>query len=176
MRIVIGNIVLRGWEEDDIESLARIANNKKIFDNLRDGFPHPYTLEDARNYISRVKNHDPKSKLFAIEVDGKIAGNIGVFLKEDIYRKNAEIGYFLAEEWWGKGIMTKVIRKVVDYTFEGCDIIRIYAEPFARNAASRKVLEKAGFKLEAILKNNVIKNDIIQDSCIYSLLKEELRK
>lgn len=176
MWIDIGNIVLREWKEDDIESLARIANNKKIFDNLRDAFPHPYTFEDARNYISRVTNDDKTSKIFAIEVDGKIAGNIGIFFKQDIYRKNAEIGYFLAEEWWGKGVMTKVIRAVVDYSFENFDIVRIYAEPFAENVGSRKVLEKVGFRLEAVLKNDVIKNGIIQDSCIYSLLKEEFKR
>ena len=138
MRIDIGNIVLRKWKEDDVECLARIANNKKIYDNLRDAFPHPYTIEDARNYISKVTNDNQASIIFAIEVDGKIAGNIGVFFKQDVYRKNAEIGYFLAEECWGRGIMSKVINKVVDYTFKNFDIIRIYAEPFTANVGSRK--------------------------------------
>ncbi len=158
------------------ESLARITNNKKIFDNLRDVFHHPYTFEDAKNYILRVTNDNQTSKAFAIEVDGKIAGNIGIFFKQDVYRKNTEIGYFLAEEWWDKGVMKKVIKAVVDYIFENFDIIRIYAEPFAENVASRKVLEKVGFRLEAVLKNDVIKNGIIQDSCIYSLLKKEFRR
>lgn len=166
------NIVLRKWKEDDAERLAEIANNKKIYDNLRDAFPHPYSVEDARRFIALQQDGSKLSKAFAIVVDGKAAGSIGAFLKEDVYRKNAEIGYYLAEEYWGKGIMTKTIKMIVEFLFNNFDIIRIYAEPFSRNVGSRKALEKAGFRLEAVLKSNVIKNGIIEDSCIYSILKD----
>lgn len=161
---------LRQWQDSDAPGLAGIANNKKIYDNLRDAFPHPYSLKNAEDYISAVKG---SVTMFAIEIDNKVAGSIGFFLKDDVYRKSAEIGYYLAEEYWGKGIMTEVIKKVVEYAFENFNIIRIYAEPFARNTGSRKALEKAGFKLEGILKNSVVKNDIVEDSCIYAILKGE---
>ena len=174
MYIENGNIVLRKWKEDDAERLAEIANNKKIYDNLRDMFPHPYSIEDARQYIALQQDDNNKmSKVFAVVVDGKVAGSIGAFFKEDVYRKNAEIGYYLAEEYWGIGIMTKAVKVLVAFLFQKFDIIRIYAEPFARNKGSRRSLEKAGFKLEAELKSNVIKNGIIEDSCIYALLKDE---
>lgn len=174
MRREIDNIVLREWEEADAERLAEIANNKKIYDNLRDAFPHPYSIDDARQYIALQNNEDNKlSKVFAIVVDGKVAGSIGGFIKDDIYRKNAEIGYYIAEEYWGRGIMTKAIKLITRFLFDNFDIIRVYAEPFARNKGSRRCLEKAGFRLEAELKCNVIKNGIIENSCIYAVLKDE---
>ncbi len=172
MRIETENYTLRNWEESDSEDLARIANNKKIFDNLRDVFPHPYSIEDARKYISIFKESDPKSIVFAIEVNGKVCGNVGAFIKDDVYKKSAEIGYFLAEELWGKGIMSSAVKKVVEYVFRNYDVMRIFAEPFARNTGSRKVLEKAGFELEGILKKSVFKNNIFEDSCMYAILNE----
>lgn len=177
MRLQEDNVILREWEETDAERLAEIANNKKIYDNLRDAFPHPYSIDDARKYIAQMRNSDNKlSKVFAIKVDGKVIGNIGAIFKEDIYRKNAEIGYFLAEEYWGKGIMTKAIKMLIAYIFENFDIIRIYAEPFSRNTGSRRCLEKAGFRLEAELKCDAVKNGIIENSCIYAILKDEFVK
>ena len=176
MKIYSNNIVLRPWEERDAERLATIANNKKIYDNLRDGFPNPYSIEDAKQFISNLQQDTKQPKIFAIEYGSIVVGSIGVFSKEDIYRKNAEIGYYLAEEYWGKGIMTKAIKAITEYIFDNFDVIRVYAEPFARNIGSRKALEKAGFRLEAYLKNNVIKNDTIEDSCIYAVLKNEYAK
>lgn len=175
MRIETDKFILRSWQESDAETLAGIANNKKIFDNLRDAFPHPYTIEDARKYISVFKESDPKSVIFAIESNGRVCGNIGVFIKDDVYRKSAEIGYFLAEELWGKGIMSSAVKKVVEYTFKNYDVMRIYAEPFARNTGSRKVLEKAGFKLEGILQKSVFKNNVFEDSCIYAIINESYK-
>ena len=172
MKIETNGVVLRTWEENDAEELAKVANNKKIFDNLRDSFPQPYSLQDAADFISLSKENG-NSLLLAIEIQGKVVGNVGVFFKNDVYRKNAELGYFLSEEHWGKGIMTKAIKKVVEYCFENYEINRIYAEPFASNIGSIKVLERAGFKLEALLKSNIIKNGVIGDTCIFSLLKNE---
>ncbi|OPY21491.1 MAG: ribosomal-protein-L7/L12-serine acetyltransferase [Methanomethylovorans sp. PtaU1.Bin093] len=171
--IVTNDITLRPWEEEDAERLAFIANNKKIVDNLRDGFPYPYSIDDARKFIHLVKHSEGISKAFAIVIDGFVAGSIAVYFKENVHHKNAELGYYLAEEYWGKGIMTKVVRCMTQYLFENFDIIRIYAQPFARNTASRRVLEKAGFRLEAVLKSNIIKNDVVQDGCIYAVLKDE---
>jgi len=173
MEIFFEGITLRPWSLDDAEQLALIANNKKIADKLRDGFPFPYSLNDAKNWLNSILGDNNPPRLFAITVNEKLVGSIGIVPKTDIYRKNLEIGYFLSEEYWGKGIATKAIKAVVSYAFRSFDIVRIYAEPFADNPASRKALEKAGFILEAILKKNVIKNGVIKDSCIYSVLKED---
>lgn len=173
MKIHSNDISLRSWEHSDAERLAIIANNKKIYDNLRDGFPSPYSIEDAKKFISDLQQDNKQPKVFAIEYGSIVVGSIGVFLKEDIYRKNAEIGYYLAEEYWGEGIMTKAIKAITQYIFDNFDVIRVYAEPFARNIGSRKTLEKAGFRFEAQLKNNIIKNNVVEDSCIYAVLKNE---
>jgi len=173
MELISGGITLRPWIFADASQLAVIADNKKIADNLRDSFPHPYSLKDAREWLSIImpENHPPR--FFAITRDKKILGSIAIATKSDIYRKSCEIGYFLAEECWGKGIATRAVKAVTSYAFRNFDFVRVYAEPFADNAGSRRVLEKAGFRLEATLRRNVIKNDIIRDSCIYSVLREE---
>ncbi|WP_340820401.1 GNAT family protein [Methanolobus sp. WCC4] len=173
MHIVTDGLILRNWEEDDAERLAAIANNRKIADNLNDGFPHPYSIEDAKQFISRSRREDSSYLHLAVEINGIVAGSIGAYFKENGHRKNAELGYYLAEEYWGKGIMVKAIRCMIQHIFENYDVIRIYALPFARNTASRRVLEKAGFRCEAILKSSIIKNNVVQDDCIYAILKEE---
>ena len=170
MEIKQGNVILRIWNINDAEQITSLANNKKIFNNLRDGFPHPYVLEDARAFIKYARNAIDE-KLFAITVDGEVIGSCGAMFKKDVYRRNVEIGYFLGEPYWGKGYATDAIIGLRNYVFSRYDIIRIYAEPFADNLASRKALEKAGFKCEATFVKNVIKNNIIKDSCIYSCLK-----
>jgi RimJ/RimL family protein N-acetyltransferase len=119
------------------------------------------------------ENYPPR--FFAITVDKALVGSIGLVVKTDIYRKNFEIGYFLAEEHWGKGIATRAIKAATSYAFKDFDIVRVYAEPFSDNPGSRRALEKAGFILEATLRRNVIKNGIIKDSCIYSVLKEDFK-
>ena len=172
MEISFEGIVLRPWSVKDSEKLAVIANNKNIADCLRDGFPFPYSLSDAQNWLNTVIPVNDPPKFFAILSDRRLVGSIGIVTKEDIYRKNVEIGYFLAEEYWGKGIMTKAVKAAAAYAFSGFDIVRVYAEPYADNPGSRRVLEKAGFTCEAVFKKNVIKNGIIKDSCIYSVLKE----
>lgn len=120
-----------------------------------------------------VRSMNEPVKYFAIEVEGEAAGSIAITLKLDVYRMNAEIGYFLGEQFWGRGIITEALKAIVKYGFETFDIIRIYAEPYADNMASRRVLEKAGFRLEATLRKNVIKNGVVRNSCIYSILKED---
>ncbi len=175
MEICFEGIILRPWSISDATQLALIADNKKIADNLRDGFPFPYSLKDARDWLHIIlpENHPPK--FFAITIDKQLVGSIGIVSKTDIYRKNFEIGYFLSEKFWGKGIATKAIKAATSYAFRDFDIVRIYAEPFSDNTGSRRALEKAGFRLEATLKRNVVKNGIIKDSCIYSVLREEYK-
>jgi [ribosomal protein S5]-alanine N-acetyltransferase len=173
MEIFFEGIILRPWGITDDTQLALICDNKKIADNLRDGFPFPYSLKDARDWLNLILPENNPPRFFAITLDKQVIGSIGIVSKTDIYRKNFEIGYFLSEKWWGKGIMTSAIKAATSYAFLNYDIVRIYAEPFSDNTGSRRALEKAGFSLEATLKRNVIKNGIIKDSCIYSVLREE---
>jgi [ribosomal protein S5]-alanine N-acetyltransferase len=175
MEIIFESIVLRPWSILDAEQLAKIADNKRIADNLRDGFPFPYSLKDAREWLNIILPENYPPRFFSISLDDKIVGSIGLVTKTDIYRKNFEIGYFLSEQHWGKGIATNAIKAATAYAFRDFDVVRIYAEPFSDNAGSRKALEKAGYILEASLKHNVIKNGIIKDSCIYSVLKEDFQ-
>lgn len=174
MEIRFEGIILRQWSIDDASQLAAIANNKNIADNLQDLFPFPYSIKDARKWIRTIMTSDPPRN-FAIVSDGNIVGNIGIITKEDIHRKNIEIGYFLSEKFWGRGIAPRAIKALTSYAFSNFDIVRVYAETFGDNIRSRRTLEKAGFKLEAVLKNNVIKNGIIKDSCIFSVLKEDFK-
>jgi [ribosomal protein S5]-alanine N-acetyltransferase len=175
MEIFFEGIILRPWSIRDAVVLAGLANNKNIADNLRDGFPFPYSLKDAKKWLNLILPENFPPRFFAIVADNLIVGSIGIVSKDDIYRKNFEIGYFLGESHWGKGIITKAIKAATSYAFNNFDIIRVYAEPFADNTRSRRALDKAGFFLEATFRKNVIKNGIIKDSCIYSVLKEDFK-
>lgn len=172
MELFYEGIILRPWSVSDAEALALIADNKNIANNLRDGLPNPYGINDAIKWLNLILPENDPPRFFAIKYEEKLAGSIGIVTKTDIYRKNVEIGYFIGEEHWRKGIATKAIKAATSYSFSKFDIVRVYAEPFADNSGSRRALEKAGFKLEATFKNYVIKNGIIKDSCIYSVLKE----
>jgi [ribosomal protein S5]-alanine N-acetyltransferase len=170
MEILFEGIVLRPWSIEDSKALAEIANNKNIADNLQDLFPFPYSVKDARKWLKTILPVDPPRN-FAVVYGGIIVGNIGILTKEDIHRKNVEIGYFLSEKYWGQGIAPRAVKALTSYAFSNFDIIRVYAETFVDNIRSRRTLEKAGFNLEAVLKSYVIKNGILKDSCIYSVLK-----
>ena len=161
--------LLRPYQLADKLSLVKYANNKNISNNLRDRFPNPYTEKDAEWFINFVlENNDPVTN-FTIEINNEAAGGIGFWPGEDVYRLNAEIGYWLGEEHWGKGIMTNVIRSIIKYIFENFDIKRIYAMPFATSIGSVKALEKAGFTKEATIHKGVIKNGKVLDYYIYSI-------
>ncbi len=165
---------IRKWKRSDAKDLAIALSNKRIQDNLRDGLPYPYTEQDGADYISAMLSADENEVFaFAVTVDGRAVGSIGVFRRENIHRQTAELGYYLAEEYWGKGIMTEAVTQVCKYVFEKSDVIRIYAEPFAYNAPSCRVLEKAGFQYEGTLRSNAVKNGKILDMKMYSLLKTE---
>jgi [ribosomal protein S5]-alanine N-acetyltransferase len=175
MEISFEGIILRPWSFGDAAKIALIADNKKIADNLRDGLPNPYSLKDAYDWLNLILPENNPPRYFAITIAKQVVGSIGLVSKTDIYRKNFEIGFFISEKWWGRGIATRAIKCATIYAFRDFDIVRVYAEVFSDNHGSRKALEKAGFNLEATLKNNIIKNGIIKDSCIYSVLKEEFK-
>lgn len=164
---------IRKWNLSDAPDLAATLSNRKIQDNLRDGLPYPYTEQDAKDYISATLSADENETFaFAVTVDNRAIGSIGVFRQENIHRQTAELGYYIAEDYWGKGIMTEAVRQVCEYVFDKSDIIRIYAEPLAYNTASCRVLEKAGFQYEGTLRQNAVKNGKVLDMRMYSLLKE----
>ena len=161
--------VIRAWNMSDAANLAAMLNNKKILNNLRDGLPYPYTIDAAKEYIySMIHCDKTKTFPFAIAVKNQVIGSIGVFRCENIHFRTAEMGYY-----WGQGFGTSAVEQVCNYIFTNTDIIRIFAEPFACNAASCRVLEKAGFQLEGILQKNAVKNGQIIDMKMYAKIKKE---
>ena len=163
---------IREWRLEDKFDLAKALNNKKVLDNLRDGLPYPYTDRDAEEYITQMIAADKtKTFAFAIEADGRVIGSIGAFRCDNIHSKTAEIGYYISQPYWGQGCATTSVKELCKYVFDNSDIIRIFAEPFARNIASCRVLEKAGFKLEGVLRSNAVKNGEVLDMKMYALLK-----
>ena len=168
---------IRKWELSDAKDLAVALSNKKVQDNLRDGLPYPYTEQDGKEFISAMLSADESETFaFAITVDNMVIGSIGIFRQGNIHRQTAELGYYIAEEYWGKGIMTEAVKQICEYVFANSDIIRIYAEPFAYNIASCRVLEKVGFQYEGTLRSNAVKNGRVIDMKMYSLLKAEIKE
>jgi len=169
------DVILRAWTLDDAPALAAAINNKKVHDNLRDGIPFPYSENDAVEYISGTLAKDKNDNFVrAIVYDGNIVGNIGVYRRQNVHRLTAEVGYFLAEAYWGKGIMAQAVRLMCAYVFEHSDIVRIDADPYAYNHASCRVLEKAGFQYEGTLRRNAVKNGVVLDMKMYSILRGDV--
>lgn len=167
---------IRKWKLSDAKDLAAALSNRKVQDNLRDGLPYPYTEQDGVDYISAMLSADENETFaFAVTIDDKVVGSIGIFRQDNIHRQTAELGYYIGERHWGKGIMTEAVTQICDYVFEKSDIMRIYAEPFAYNTASCRVLEKAGFQYEGTLRSNAVKNGKVIDMRMYSLLKTEIK-
>jgi ribosomal-protein-alanine N-acetyltransferase len=162
------DFILRPWSMNDLESLVLYANNFNIAKNMMDRFPHPYTKEDGKIFIAGTQNDYP-TKIFAIVVHGEAAGGIGIHPQQDIHRKNAELGYWLAEKYWGQGIITRAIVQMTDYGFKNWDFNRIFARPFGTNHASQRVLEKTGFILEGRFKEALYKNGKPEDELIYAV-------
>jgi [ribosomal protein S5]-alanine N-acetyltransferase len=161
---------IRAYRDSDAAALAHHANNPRIAMWLRDGFPHPYTDADAATFLSRAAAKDPVT-LCAIATPDELIGGLGIMLGEDVHRKTAEIGYWLAEPYWGRGFMSEAVRLFVDDSFRRFDLVRIHADPYADNRASARVLEKAGFSLEARLRASVIKGGVIMDQEIYAIVR-----
>jgi RimJ/RimL family protein N-acetyltransferase len=163
---------VRSWRLGDLDSLVEQANNRRIWINLRDAFPHPYTRQDGRAYLHQVRTASPETT-FAISVDGAAVGSIGFVLRTDVERVSAEIGYWLGEPFWSRGIATEALAAVTRHAIDAHALTRVYALPFARNAASCRVLEKAGYRLEARLRRSAIKDGIVTDQLQYAFIAPE---
>ena len=163
----IDEYIIRDWQMEDAPSIAKYANNRKIWMNLRDALPHPYSLKDAQSFISQVIISNPIT-VFAIATQSEAIGSIGLMLGKDVNRFTAEIGYWLAEPFWGKGIMTQAVKSMTAYAIHDLRLHRIFAEPYSTNPASARVLEKAGFICEGILRSNAFKDGNVLDQLLYS--------
>jgi RimJ/RimL family protein N-acetyltransferase len=169
VQLTLARCTVRSWKTNDAVSLAEQANNRKIWLNLRDRFPHPYTRKDAAAFIAYARAMTPET-LFAIDVEDKAVGGIGFFLQTDVERVSAEIGYWLGEPFWGRGIATDALSAVTQYGIAHYRLTRVFALPFAHNEASCRVLEKCGYALEGRLRRSIIKDGVIQDGLQYAFL------
>ena len=162
---------VRSWEWRVREAIVRHANNRSVWINLRDRFPHPYTHADARNWLDTVVGISPETN-FAIAVEGEAVGGIGFTVQHDVAHRSAEIGYWLGEDFWGRGIATEALIAVTDYAFANYDLCRLYAHVFDWNPASVRVLEKAGYEFEGRLKKSVTKNGQTIDQLMYAAIRD----
>lgn len=167
MQISLTRSLVRSWRTTDVDAVVRYGNNRKIWLNLRDAFPSPYTRADAQRFIRAVRERAPETT-FAIEVGGEAVGSIGFQLHGDVERVSAEIGYWIGEPFWGRGITTEALVAVTAHAIEHHGLTRVYALPFAWNVASCRVLEKAGFFVEARLRRSAIKDGQITDQIQYA--------
>lgn len=163
-------VTIRQWVADDLNNLVLYANNKNVWNNLRNYFPSPYTEEDAKIWLEKVATDSPIVNL-AIDVDGQAIGGIGLILNADVYVYSAEIGYWIGEPFWNQGIATEAIRQMIEYCNYYFDIVRIYAEVFETNKASMRALEKNGFYLEGVRRKAVYKNAVLMDDYIWVKLR-----
>jgi [ribosomal protein S5]-alanine N-acetyltransferase len=163
--------VIRSWNARDRAALAKYANNRKVWLNLRDAFPHPYTDASAASFLDMVRLQNPTT-FFAIATQEEAIGGIGVTLNPDVHRLTAEMGYWWGEPYWGRGLMTEAVSKFAEYIFENSQLVRIYAEPYANNLSSCRVLEKAGFALEGRLRSSVIKDGQVLDQLLYARIRQ----
>ena len=173
MEIKFGPYSLRNWQKEDAPVLAGHANNRKIWANLRDAFPHPYELADAEAFLAMVFQQNPKT-VFAISHNHEAIGAIGLRIGEDIHRFTAELGYWLAEPFWNKGIMAQAVEKFTEFAFDRFKLHRIYSKPFAYNQASARVLEKAGFAREGLMRCNVFKDGKMLDQLLYAKINSNV--
>lgn len=172
MRLDLEPCGVRSFRDADASEIARHANNRKVWLQLRDRFPHPYTIDNARDFIRFTRAEDPETA-FAITVNDLPAGVIGVVLRDDVERCSAEIGYWLGEEYWGRGIATRALAGFTPFAFSAYALERLYALPLASNTASCRVLEKAGYRLEGRMRRSAIKDGLVQDQFLYAILRGE---
>ena len=170
LRLVLERCLVRSWKLSDVDPVARHADNRNVWRNLRDRFPHPYTRANAEEWI-RVAMAQLPERHFAIVVDGEAAGAIGIELRSDVYRRTAEIGYWLGEACWGRGIATEALRALSDWALAHFDLCRLYAKVFEWNPASMRVLEKAGYLCEGRLRLSVTKDGQTIDEVLYALVR-----
>jgi RimJ/RimL family protein N-acetyltransferase len=172
MHLDCGPCILRSWRPGDEESLPTHANDRGVWLNLRDRFPHPYTLQDAEQWVQFACSQRPETN-FAIDVDGQAVGGIGLILGEDVERCSAEIGYWLGREYWGKGITTAALRALTLHALQAFSLTRLFATPFADNAASIRVLEKAGYLYEGRLRRSAVKDGVVKDQLLFAMTDED---
>jgi [ribosomal protein S5]-alanine N-acetyltransferase len=172
VHLPLGSCIVRDWAAGDLPSLVRHANNRHVWINLRDRFPHPYTEMNARDFLAHVSQQDPTT-VWAIEVDGEAAGAIGLVIMTDVERVSAEVGYWLGEAYWGRGVTTAALRAVTTEAFRRFPLRRIFALPFADNAPSIRVLEKAGYTLEGRTPESAVKDGVIRDQLMYGAYKRD---
>ena len=173
MEIVCAQALLRPLVLADAESLALHANDHGVWQNLRDLFPHPYTMEHANAYIAHVSTR-PVQTSFGIVVDEQAIGNISLKLGEDVERRSAEIGYWIGRAYWGRGIMPEVVKAVTRYAFEQLDMARVFAVPYATTSRSARVLEKAGYVLEGVMRHSAVKDGLLLDQLLYATYADRL--
>ena len=167
--------VIRRWRTRDAASVVRYANNYNVSRYLRDRFPYPYTMEHARAFLAGAVGEDGEETKFAIEVDGEAVGGIGVIPGADIERFSAEIGYWLGEPFWGRGIVSEALILISERAFERLNLLRLFALAFAENAASTRVLEKAGYACEGVLKSGAVKHGRVYDQLLYARVNPSWR-
>jgi RimJ/RimL family protein N-acetyltransferase len=172
MELPLRSCTIRSWQMSDLASLVVQANNRNIWINLRDRFPHPYTARDGRTFLRNTIESKPET-VFAIVVDGSAVGSIGFLLQHDVERVSAEVGYWLGESYWGRGIVSEALVAVTRYALQHHQLTRLFAVPFASNAASCRVLERAGYVLEARLRRSAIKDGAIIDQLQYAFIPPE---
>jgi RimJ/RimL family protein N-acetyltransferase len=170
MRIELGDWCIRSFVATDAESVAKYANNRRISINLRDRFPYPYTRADAEGFLAAASAQRPETD-FAIASRSEVIGGIGFHPQADVHRLTAEVGYWLGEPFWGRGIATQAVRALSEWIFATTPLVRLYAHVFAWNPASARVLEKAGFTLEGRMRSSVIKDGRVIDQLMYGMVR-----
>ena len=170
MLLELGDLKVRSWRKDDLQALLRHANNAKIAANLRDQFPHPYTRRDGIDFLDFARSQEPECA-FAIEFGDEAVGGVGFLVGRDIARMSAEMGYWLSEDFWGRGIATRAVTAMSEWAFDHYKLTRVFAMAFAHNSASIRVLEKSGFEREGVMRRSAIKNGAIVDQILFAKVR-----
>ena len=170
MELDLESCSVRSFRDSDVAELAAQANNRRVWLQLRDRFPHPYTTDDARGFIAFACAADPQTA-FAVAVDNLPVGSIGAVLGEDVERCSAEVGYWLGEAYWGRGIATRALVGFTEYAFAAYEVERLFAVPLAANTASCRVLEKVGYRLEGRMRRSAVKDGVVQDQLLYAIVR-----
>jgi RimJ/RimL family protein N-acetyltransferase len=171
MEIRLERSLLRPWTDADAGSLARHANDRRVWINLRDTFPHPYTVEDALSWFAKMRALQ-RAIVLAIDVDGEAVGGIGVFQLDDVYSRSGEIGYWIGHPFWNRGIVSEAVNALTEFAFRELDLVRVQAGVFGWNAASMRVLEKCGYAREGVLRKSVHKDGRLVDSVLYARIRD----
>ena len=166
-------VTLRAWQLDDAAALANLLNNRAVQDCLRDGLPYPYTQRDGLAFIRAMQAADRNQVMaFAVTADHRLVGSLSLTRQQNIHHRTAELGYFIAQDDWGKGFATSAVQLACQFAWSQTDLLRIFAQPFSSNHASCRVLEKAGFTLEGVLRQNAVKQGVVRDMRLYALLRD----